>query len=82
MSAWVEFYQNIKDSAWPECEHEERASKQYLKGIAAQAANSRPNLKAITELFNFLNTMDQRRNTHWPTVFPWLVDEFSKHNLL
>ena len=60
---------------------EEIASKNYLIGIAKQSRHGGPKPKQIRQLFNFLNTMDQRRNTHWPTVFPWLVDEFKKYNL-
>jgi hypothetical protein len=60
---------------------EEIASKKYLEGIAAQSAALPPNIKEITNLFDFLNTIDQRRKTHWPTVFPWLVDEFARYNL-
>jgi hypothetical protein len=65
----------------PDSTPEQRASKKYLEGIAAQSAHNPPNTKEIARLFNFLNTMDQRRNTHWPTTFPWLIDEFAKHNL-
>lgn len=60
---------------------EEIASKNYLIGIAKQSRHGGPKPKQIRQLFDFLNTMDQRRNTHWPTVFPWLVDEFKKYNL-
>lgn len=61
---------------------EEVASKKYLQGIAVQSASKTPNIKEITRLFEFLNTMDQRRNTNWKQTFPWLVDEFNKHNLI
>ena len=60
---------------------EELASKNYLIGIARQSCHHEPNPKEIYRLFDFLNTMDLRRNTHWPTVFPWLVDEFKKYKL-
>jgi MoaA/NifB/PqqE/SkfB family radical SAM enzyme len=65
----------------PELTPEQQSSKNYLRGIAQQSGSKGPNIKEITNLYNFLNTMDQRRNTHWPTVFPWLVDEFAKYNL-
>lgn len=58
---------------------EEIASKNYLIGIAKQSRHGGPKPEQIRELFDFLNTMDHRRNTHWPTVFPWLVDEFKKY---
>lgn len=66
----------------PENTPEEIASKNYLQGIAAQSAHAGPNIAEITNLFNFLNKMDQRRNTHWPTTFPWLVNEFRKYRLI
>lgn len=66
----------------PTTSPEETSSKKYLEGIAKQSSSGAPNLKEITRLFNFLNTIDQRRNTSWPTVFPWLVDEFAKYNLI
>jgi hypothetical protein len=65
----------------PERTPEEVTSKNYLKGIAVQSCSGKPNTKEITNLFNTLNTLDQRRNTHWPTTFPWLVDEFARYNL-
>jgi hypothetical protein len=65
----------------PDATPEQQASKKYLEGIAQQSVSKQPNVKEISTLYNFLNTMDQRRNTHWPRVFPWLVDEFAKYNL-
>lgn len=65
----------------PESTPEQRSSKNYLLGIAKQASSNPANIEKIIKLFNFLNTMDQRRNTHWPTVFPWLVPEFARHGL-
>jgi len=60
---------------------EQQASRNYLVGIAKQSGSKGSNPKQIKKLFDFLNEMDQRRSTHWPTVFPWLVDEFAKHGL-
>ena len=65
----------------PDHTPEDLASKNYLIGIAKQSQQGGPRPEQIRQLFNFLNTMDQRRNTHWPTVFPWLIDEFKKYNL-
>jgi len=65
----------------PDQTPEDLASKNYLIGIAKQSQHGGPKPEQIRKLFNFLNTMDQRRNTHWPTVFPWLIDEFKKYNL-
>ena len=60
---------------------EELASKNYLIGIAKQSQHGGPKPKEVHQLFDFLNTMDLRRNTHWHTVFPWLIDEFKKYKL-
>lgn len=65
----------------PNSTPEEIASRQYLQGIALQSCSTGANIKEITNLFNTLNTLDQRRGTHWPSVFPWLVAEFAKYNL-
>jgi hypothetical protein len=60
---------------------EETASRNYLIGIAQQSAHGGPKPKQIHQLFDFLNTMDQRRHTSWPQTFPWLVNEFARYNL-
>jgi len=65
----------------PDQTPEDLASKNYLIGIAKQSQHGGPKPEQIRQLFDFLNTMDHRRNTHWPTVFPWLIDEFKKYNL-
>jgi organic radical activating enzyme len=61
---------------------EQQSSKQYLQGIALQSAGGQPRVDEIIKLFDFLNEIDRRRNTNWPVTFPWLVDEFAKHNLI
>ena len=40
---------------------EEISSRNYLQGIAKQSVSQSPNTKEIARLFDFLNTMDQRR---------------------
>ena len=60
---------------------EEQSSRSYLEGIAKQSSNKGPNIKEITNLYNFLNEMDRRRSTSWQKAFPWLIDEFKKHNI-
>jgi hypothetical protein len=60
---------------------EEIASRNYLTGIALQSAHVGPNVLEIQKLYDFLNEIDRRRGTSWPTVFPWLVTEFAKYNL-
>jgi hypothetical protein len=68
---------NLKSERTPE----EISSKNYLIGIAKQSASKNPNIERITELYHYLNKLDQRRNTNWRNVFPWLVDEFAKYSV-
>ena len=65
----------------PEQTPEEISSKNYLIGIAKQSASKGPNIKRMTDLYHYLNKLDQRRNTNWKIVFPWLVDEFAKYSV-
>jgi len=65
----------------PEKTPEQRASKQYLDGIAKQSASRLPNVPLINSLFNRLNVLDTRRGTNWRQTFPWLIPEFEKYNL-
>ena len=65
----------------PERTPEEISSKNYMAGIAKQSKHNKPNVLEIDKLFNFLNTMDFRRNTNWRELFPWLITEFRKYNL-
>jgi len=65
----------------PNCTPEQKASRNYLIGIAQQSAHGSPKPTQIRHLYNFLNTMDRRRHTSWPRTFPWLVDQFAQYNL-
>ena len=65
----------------PNCTPEQKASRNYLIGIAQQSAHGGPKPTQIRHLYNFLNTMDRRRHTSWPRTFPWLVDQFAQYNL-
>jgi hypothetical protein len=65
----------------PDQTPEQRSSRDYLAGIAQQAASRQPCVQRIQKLRDFLDTMDSRRGTNWRQVFPWLVAEFSKHQL-
>jgi hypothetical protein len=65
----------LKPTATPE----QQASRRYLEGIAQQSAHGGPRPQQIRQLFDFLNTMDQRRGTSWSETFPWLAAEFQKH---
>jgi hypothetical protein len=62
----------------PERTPEERASKEYLAGIAQQANSSKPNPIQIKNLYDYLNELDRRRGSCWKTTFPWLVEQFGR----
>ena len=60
---------------------EQQSSRRYLQGIAQQSSHQGANIPEIKKLFSFLNENDRRRRTHWPTVFPWLIEEFARYDL-
>ena len=53
----------------------------YMQGIARQVAASKPNLEKLSELKAYLNELDRRRGTNWPVLYPWLVEQFVRHNI-
>lgn len=65
----------------PESTAEQKSSKQYLAGIARQAASREPNVPMIQKLHTTLNRLDHRRNTDWRKTFPWLREQFGKYQL-
>jgi hypothetical protein len=54
----------------------QRDYKEYMQGIANSIEQTPRNPAAILMLETYLNEMDQRRGTHWPELFPWLVRQF------
>ena len=56
----------------------QRNYKEYMSGIANSIEKTSRDDKKVLMLRDYLDSMDQRRNLNWRTVFPWLVDEFSK----
>jgi hypothetical protein len=56
----------------------QRNYKEYMSGIANSIEKTPRDDKKILMLRDYLDSMDQRRNLNWRTVFPWLVDEFNK----
>jgi len=56
-----------------------QTTKQYMQGIRAQLAITKPDVKQIKSLKSFLDTIDKRRNKDYATLFPWLDDEFKKY---
>jgi hypothetical protein len=58
---------------------EQRSVRDYLVGIKNQSANTGINLTRIEKLYIILEQLDQRRNTDWRSVYPWLVELFQQH---
>lgn len=58
---------------------EHQSVRDYLIGIKHQSANTGINLTRIEKLYKILEIFDQRRNTNWRNVYPWLVDLFEQH---
>lgn len=58
---------------------EHQSVRNYLIGIQHQSANTGINLTRIEKLYTMLEIFDQRRNTNWRDVYPWLVDLFEQH---
>jgi organic radical activating enzyme len=61
-------------------EFEEHISvKNYLRGIRDMVKNSTLDLTKIEKLYTMLETFDERRNTDWRGIYPWLVELFKQH---
>jgi len=63
----------------PEEKPEHLNVKNYLTGIRDQSRSKEPNTDKIKDLYEFLDKMDQRRGTTWRSIYPKLVELFSKH---
>jgi hypothetical protein len=60
----------------PENTQMEKAAKHHMQGIAKQVAAAPRNVALINGLKDYLVEIDRRRGTHWPTLFPWLDQEW------
>lgn len=58
---------------------EHQLVRNYLIGIQKQSGNTGINLTRIEKLYTMLETFDQKRNTKWRNIYPWLVELFEKH---
>ncbi len=58
---------------------EHQSVRNYLIGMRDQSMNTGVNLTRIEKLYTMLETFDQRRNTNWRSVYPWLGDLFQQH---
>ena len=63
----------------PDILPEHQSVRNYLIGIKEQSSNTGINLTRIEKLYTILEQLDQRRNTNWRNVYPWLVGLFKQH---
>jgi len=49
----------------------------YLEGFIVQIKNSKINIKMLSELRNYLDELDRRRNQNWRLIYPWMDEIFS-----
>jgi hypothetical protein len=62
----------------PEFTEYQRNYKTYMQGIANSIEKTPRDPKKILMLETYVNEMDRRRGTHWPDLFPWLVEQFTR----
>jgi organic radical activating enzyme len=55
----------------------QQAQRRAMQGIATTSLACKNNVEQIDKLKTYLTTLDQRRNTNWPSHFAWLNKDFS-----
>ena len=63
-------------SVMRETDHHERSVKEHMAGIGRQIAQAPRRVDMINGLKDYLTEIDRRRGTHWPTLFPWLDQDW------
>lgn len=58
----------------PAGDDRQKSCKQQMESIAKAITRSKKNQFKINKLKNYLDMLDQRRNTNWKKTFPWLVE--------
>lgn len=59
-------------SEWPQDDTEDTAQMNYFKGIIDGIKNTDPNPTMLKTFKHFLDQLDQRRNTNWREIYPYL----------
>lgn len=52
----------------------------YLRGFREQVVNHPVDGVRLTKLYHYLNKLDERRNTDWKSLYPWLDELCQKYN--
>lgn len=60
----------------PDEEPYQKAQKEHMIGLANAQKDQLPDIIRIQKLQKYLDLLDQRRNTNWRAVFPWLSEDF------
>jgi MoaA/NifB/PqqE/SkfB family radical SAM enzyme len=68
---WREDFEKILNML-PKKTTRENILKNYMEGIYKSLPDQQPDLKQVAELKHFLNQLDQRRNTNWREIYPYL----------
>ena len=50
----------------------------YLDGMGLQIKSAPVNIEMMTELRDYLDALDIRRNQNWRSIYPWMDDIFIK----
>jgi hypothetical protein len=54
----------------------DKSARQHMQGIFAQITAAPRNTALINALIDYLTEIDQRRNTNWRSLFPWLDQDW------
>ena len=68
---WQEDLKNIMDQ-WPQDDEQDRSQMLEMKGIFDSIDNPDPNPTMLKTFKHFLDQLDQRRNTNWREIYPYL----------
>ena len=63
-------------AVWPTDTPDDLSAKEHMAGIIKQIQAAPRNRERINDLKIYLTELDRRRGTSWPTLFPWLDQEF------
>ena len=68
---WQEDLKNIM-SQWPQDDEQDRSQMMEMKSMFDSISNPEPNPTMLRSFKHFLDQLDQRRNTNWREIYPYL----------
>ena len=63
-------------SLMPADSNSQKSSREQMQGIAIALKESQRSPDQIIRLKQYLDSIDQRRQTNWRTLFTWLDESF------